>query len=389
MRNGKLLLSVVVLLGLVAACSSDGETEANEPSTTESTETTANEPSTTESTTPETIAGPETTALDVTQLSWRAVDAPADCMCSDGSDFTYYVREANPEKVLFFFEGGGACFDVGTCAPETASFKRTDESPDGRTSGIFDMANPANPFQDFSIVYVPYCTGDVHLGNTTKDYGDGVVIEHKGFVNGSAALNTLVELFPDAAELVVAGESAGSVPDPLYAGMAHDLLPDARITVIADGSGAYPDIPGLNAVIGGAWGTINAIPDWPVNEGMTVEQWSFPGLFIQAGKHAPEIVFARHDFAYDQTQAFFSGLVGISADNLVELIDQNEVQIEAASIDLFSYISPSDSHTVIGSPGFYTETQNGVSLRDWVAALVAGEPVEDNHCTIAGDGCRG
>jgi hypothetical protein len=100
-------------------------------------------------------------------------------------------------------------------------------------------------------------------------------------------------------------------------------------------------------------------------------------------------VFARHDYAYDKTQAFFSSLAGIAADNLVELIDKNEVQIEAGGVDLFSYISPSDNHTVIGSPGFYTETQNGVSLLDWVTALVNGDPVEDNHCTVANDGCRG
>lgn len=389
MRIGKLLLTAAVLVGLVAACSSDGDSVAVDTTVATTTPDTAADTTAPETTTADTVAGPETTAFDATQLSWEAVDAPADCMCFDGSGFTYYVRKANPEKVLFFFEGGGACFDAGTCAPDSNSFKRTDDSPAGRDAGIFDMTNPANPFQDYSIVYVPYCTGDVHIGNSTHDYGNGVVIQHKGFVNGTTALNTLAELFPDAKELVVSGESAGSVPDPLYAGMAHDLLPDARITVIADGSGAYPDIPGINAVIGGAWGTLDAIPDWPENEGMTVEKWSFPGLFIQAAAHAPDIVFARHDYAYDQTQAFFSSLAGISADNLVELIDKNEQQIEAAGVDLFSYISPSDSHTVIGSPGFYTETQNGVSLLDWVTALVQGEPVEDNHCTVANDGCRG
>ena len=48
---------------------------------------------------------------------------------------------------------------------------------------------------------------------------------------------------------------------------------------------------------------------------------------------------------------------------------------------LYSYISPGDSHTVLGKPGFYTEMLDGVLLRDWVAALVAGTPVEDVHCT--------
>jgi hypothetical protein len=229
---------------------------------------------------------------------------------------------------------------------------------------------------------VPYCTGDVHIGNATTDYGDGVVVEHKGFVNGNAALATMVERFPDATEIVVAGESAGSVPSPLYAGLTADEYPEARITVLADGSGAYPDVPGINAVIGGAWGTTNAVPDWPVNEGVTAETWSFPGLFVKAGTHADNITFARHDYAFDRTQVFFAGLAGIPADDLVSLIDQNEAQVEAGGVTLFSYITPGDNHTVLGGNAFYTETVNGVLFVDWVTALIEGEPVEDVHCTV-------
>ena len=72
-------------------------------------------------------------------------------------------------------------------------------------------------------------------------------MQHKGSVNASTALNALATQFPDTAQLVVTGESAGSVPTPLYAGLAHDLLPNAEITVLADGSGAYPDVPAVNA----------------------------------------------------------------------------------------------------------------------------------------------
>jgi len=231
-------------------------------------------------------------------------------------------------------------------------------------------------------VYVPYCTGDVHVGNTTHDYGNGVVVHHNGYVNGTTALDRLAELFPDAAELVVTGESAGSVPTPLFAGLAADLLPDARITVLGDGSGAYPDIPGINAVIGDAWGTMNAVPDWPTNADVTIENWSLPGLYVRAGNHAPSITFARHDYAFDQTQQYFAALAGIPADNLVSLIDLNETQIEAAGVTLWSLMSPGDSHTVLGKPDFYTEEVDGTSLLKWVITLVGGDTVADVHCTV-------
>ncbi len=379
-KNARLAL-VAVLALIPLACGDDDES---------SSETTAASVADTEAPTPTeapvVTEAPTTTAA--APAEWEEIVAPADCKCGDGSEFSFFVRKADPAKVMFFFRGGGACFSLETCDPAARSYTTEDSPPvalaDGE--GIFDFDNADNPFADYSVVLVPYCTGDVHLGTAVHDYGpnasgENIVVHHNGFVNGSAALDTLVELFPDASEVVVAGESGGSAPAPLYAGLVHDQLPDARITVIADGSGAYPDLAALNAGIGGLWGTLGAVPDWPTNADVTAENWSLPGLFIRAGAHAPEITFARHDYAYDETQVFFGNLAGFDADELLTLIDLNETQIEASGVTLYSYISPGDRHTVLGQAGFYSETLNGVSLRDWVAALVAGTPVEDVHCT--------
>ena len=371
-------LIAMAVLAPIAACS-DSQAKVDVGTAPVATETTAASAPVTEA---PTTAAPTTAAA---AKAWDAITAPADCMCSDGSGFEFFVHKGDPAKVVFYLEGGGACFDPSTCGPDSKSFKRTvghDDDLADLTTGIFDFANPANPFADWSVVFVPYCTGDVHIGNATTDYGNGTIIEHKGYVNGTTALNATKDLFPNATQLVVTGESAGSVPTPLYAGLGRDLFPDATIKVLADGSGAYPDIPGINAVIGQFWGTMNAVPDWTVNEGMTVEEWSLPGLFVQAGKHAPDIVFARHDYAFDKTQVFFGQLAGIPADDLVSLIDENETQIEAGGVELFSYISPGDSHTVLSRPEFYTETLNGTLLVDWVMALVKGQPIDDVHCDV-------
>jgi hypothetical protein len=80
-----------------------------------------------------------------------------------------------------------------------------------------------------------------------------------------------------------------------------DRLPTARITVLADGSGSYPDVARFNDIIT-AWGAGDALPDWAKNAGRSAGRWSFPGFFIQSGRHNPTIVFARHDHAYDDVQ---------------------------------------------------------------------------------------
>jgi hypothetical protein len=279
---------------------------------------------------------------------------------------------------VLFLQGGGGCFSAETCSPDSELYRTGVEAPPG--GGIFDFADERNPFADYSVVYVPYCTADVHLGNTTTEYAPGVTIQHKGYVNGTAALDHLAATFPAATEVVVVGESAGSIAAPLYAGLVSDRLPDARITVLADGSGSYPDTPPFNETLAG-WGFPNAAPRWPENAGLTAAEWSAPGLFIQSGRHDPDIVFARHDYAYDENQQSWYPLIDSPAADLLSLIDANETKIEAAGIDLHSYVAPGDAHTVLSDGPFYAEEVNGQKLVDWVTGLINGEPVDDVHCT--------
>ena len=334
---------------------------------------------------PKSAATPAKKTAAPPEVEWRSVIAPSTCQCSDGSEFRYWVREANPKKVLFFLQGGGACFSAGTCGPGSETYTRNlakEKGPLGKgAKGIFDLDDKRNPFRDYSMVYVPYCSGDVHLGNTVQDYGNGVVIHHNGYVNAGTALAATAAMFPDTEQIVVAGASAGSAGSPLYGGLAHDVLPDAKIRVLADSSGAYPATPGITAAIGGLWGTTNAIPPWPTTAGLTAEQWTLPGLFVQSAKHDPEIVFGRFDYAYDDVQADFAALAGISADNLVTLIDDNEKLVEDGGVDLHTWVQPGVEHTVVGKPDFYKTELDGTKLYDWVADLIDGEAVADLHCT--------
>jgi hypothetical protein len=315
---------------------------------------------------------------------WDRIAAPAKCQCADGSGFHFFIHRNDPTKVLFFLEGGGVCFSAATCGPSSTTYRRSIAHPDHLsdvTTGIFDFGDPRNPFHDWSVVFVPYCTGDAHLGDETHDYGGGVVVHHDGSVNAGTALAALAEFFPKATQVVVAGESAGGIAAPLYAGLAKDALPDARIAVLADGSGAFPADPTADAMLDAAWGVRAALPDWPENRGPAAESWSVPSLFVQTHRHAPDVVLARHDFAFDATQADFLRLAGVSATDVRQLIDTNEQQIESTGANLLSYISPGTSHTVLSSPDFYSETQRGTSLLQWVTDLVAGRPATDVHCT--------
>jgi hypothetical protein len=61
-------------------------------------------------------------------------------------------------------------------------------------------------------------------------------------------------------------------------------------------------------------------------------------------------------------------------------MDANEATIEAAGVTQHSYTAPGDDHGILDDGPFYTMEVDGVRLVDWVAALIAGEPLDDVHC---------
>jgi Pectinacetylesterase len=359
-RLSRLLLPAA-LAATVAACGGDGDGGGVAAATT----------------TPGTQTASTATAPG--DQGWKRVVPGGDCRCSDGSEFSFWLRKANPRKVVFYLQGGGACFSAKTCAPDSDLYQTSvDESPAGK-GGMLDLADERNPFADYSVVFVPYCTGDTHIGDATTKYAPGLIVHHKGYVNATAALDRLAAAFPRANEVVVAGESAGSVAAPLYGGLVSDRLPDARITVLADGSGSYPDLPRTNEIIA-SWGADNALPTWPENAGPTAERWSFPGLFIRSGRHDRKIVFARHDYAYDEEQASWYPRARIPLKDLLSRIEANETQIEGAGVNLLSYIAPGTEHTALSDESFYTEQVSGERLVDWVTQVIERKPVDDVHC---------
>ena len=326
-------------------------------------------------------------AADETDAAaWEKVVPGGDCQCADGSEFAFWERRADPTKVVFYLDGGGACFDATTCAFATGDAAGYDwsaqdeESGGDRSGGVFDLARAENPFRDHSFVFVPGCTGDAYLGDATREYSPELTVQHKGYVNGTAALNYLAQNYPDATQVVVVGKTAGSTAAPIYGGLVADLLPDAQVTVFGAQSGAFPDDPELNARLGELWGAYDTMPDWEVNQGLTARDWGVRRFWVQAGLHDPDIVLARFDYAFDAEAASGLESIGVDASNMVALIDANEAAIEAAGVVQHSYTAPGDDHGILYDDRFYDMEVNGVTLVDWVDALIAGEPLDDVHC---------
>ena len=95
--------------------------------------------------------------------------------------------------------------------------------------------------------------------------------------------------------------------------------------------------------------------------------------------HDPDLVLARFDFADDEVQTHFMELLGADTSDLAASIDANEAAIEDAGVVQHSYTAPGHDHGVVSDNLLYTMEVDGVTLVDWVDALIAGEPLEDVH----------
>lgn len=178
--------------------------------------------------------------LDLPRLEWTWVEV-AGATCADGSP-TGLAVNPGPEgstDVLVFLAGGGACWSSATCAGGAAGngrYGQADFEADvGRVEGsILDRTVTGSPFGNATLVFVPYCTGDVHWGDNVVDYPYFERWRHLGKDNLEKDVAWLAANLPAPGKLVVAGSSAGGYGTLLAHDLARTAWPDARGYLVDD-----------------------------------------------------------------------------------------------------------------------------------------------------------
>ena len=325
--------------------------------------------------------------LAVYAQEWETVVPGGDTICSDGSPYRFFVHRGDPAKLLVEFEGGGACWSGVTCEADVYN-KTVTTDPEvarqaGQLQGIYDRTNPANPLKDFTHVYIPYCTGDLHWGNATASYtslsGEPYVIQHKGAVNAATALNWAGENVPAPAEVVVAGCSAGGYGAALWSAKIAQAYPGARMVELADSAaGVVPD--GFFATTLASWNVADAwpsfIPDLSLDrvDPLTL---TLPKLYTSVAGFFPTASFSQFNTRTDSVQIFFYALSkgSISATDALDWSTRmvgNVEAISAANPNFRAYLAPGTEHCIINRPSFYTQTVGGKAFADWVRTLLSG-----------------
>jgi hypothetical protein len=320
---------------------------------------------------------------------WRTIKTRD--VCADGSRFSFQVRRGSTDKLLVFFNGGGACWTAETCDPAKGeavylSSVASKFNDVGNWDGIFNTARADNPFRDWSMVFVPYCTGDVHLGARNVTYalgGKKITVRHNGYANARAAIRWTFERHPAPKTVLVAGGSAGAIAAPFYAGMFVYQYPRARVSVLGDGAGAYRSAAVPKMMSG--WGVDAVRPLWLRQMG---DVPLYVETYFKANAAFPKLRQSEFNDAQDAAQGMFLKLMGESG-AVEPFLRANLDDLRHAVPGFRSYVAPGAEHTALRYARFYETKVAGVPLPRWAADFAEGRPIADVDCNADTGGCVG
>jgi Pectinacetylesterase len=304
--------------------------------------------------------------------TWQRVAPGGETRCARGDPYAYWLRRGDPEKVVVFFQGGGGCFSEETCVEGSPWFDDRVDTEDDPTyqTGMLALEDPANPFRDWSFVYIPSCTGDVHTGDARVDYGS-VVVEQRGWQNAHAALERAFDEFAPEAVLVT-GCSAGSVGSAWHAEDVIRAWPDARVSQVGD-SLAYLFHRPIRLT---DWGTNKHFPSFfQVGDA----RWTMEQFVTRLTRAYPDVTFARFNHVNDNVQEAFYRAVGGDTVEFGPSLRAVEERLKQLP-NYRSYLACGTEHCAFPTHEFGSLRVEGVRLGDWVRDLAEGRDVDCPTC---------
>ena len=313
--------------------------------------------------------------------AWSWISFP-DTACADGSSAGIAVSPGNGADLLVFLDGGGACWDYLTC--ETAGTAVDDrygtaqfavELHDYFAGSLVDRTIVPPALDDPTLVFVPYCTGDIHGGDHAATYTspflEAARWSHTGHANLMAFLERVAATWPAPRKLVVAGSSAGGFGTLVSYAALRWYYPDAR-GYLVDDSGP--------PLVGGDIGT-NLRRAWydAWNLGVSLDPFCLEcrddlsaSLVNLSGDHLGDriAVLSHQD---DLVMATF-----LQNPTFGTALGRLAVKLEATPNARVFYEAGTDhmllAPLVAGQPSVAAQTSQGVMLADWLQQMVSDAP---------------
>jgi hypothetical protein len=305
-------------------------------------------------------------------------------LCGDGTPSYYTViPRRNSENLLIFMFGGGACWDAVTCSTGMAiNLTRTEPTQDwNQGEGVFSHEDPNNPFRDFTVVTIPYCTGDVFVGDSKIDYGKPFTnyeVQHQGYNNALITLKEASQLFPDAKKVVLMGTSAGAIGAYTHMRNFDVLFPKSEKYVISDAGTPFQTPFVSESMYARVLKHWNAYKGFPVDDNNRPAE-NFGAVLDFNRRKFPHIKFGLIHSYNDYVMTGFS--VGLGAPDYSTVV--HDIIIQAANTQIGTntpyqkvFYTESWAHTLTQYPLGNTKSLD-VSLADWIYGMLGNGPWEN------------
>jgi len=308
---------------------------------------------------------------------WTKVSLPSPCVDGSGASTYIMVRKGTVNNLMIHFEYGGGCADYSTCQSYLSGGKVITLNPSYSsssttyTAGIFNNSSTSNPFRNWTWVFVPFGTGDIHMGNRAVKYTSGVsskTVYHGGYLNAMVAMRW-AKAQGTWNKIAVTGSSAGGYGTIMHAYSAYKLFGQPIYTVNDSGPGLTAKAGTTmadQAEIGKRWGSWDNFPS-----GAITDQTKPMLYFVEYTlKNCTNCYYGLFETLQDSTISSYEGKT--ASEHQTQLV-QVTGDINSRWDSRFCYYLPSGTgHTILTSSSFYTTTLKSTYLYNWVQNIING-----------------
>jgi len=240
------------------------------------------------------------------------------CLSNQKSEYAFQVVRKRNDRLLLSFDGGGACWnklslDADACSKQSIW-------PYSLT-GILSRSSK-NPFNDYTILHIQYCSGDLFSGNVTQPFTDkmGGLVHQVGYYNTRSAIDWAKANVADPLQsLVITGVSAGAIGTQVWASKLLREFSYTHASVMVDSyTGVFP--AGFQGPVFKGLGVCGLdiirpeLQELCFQETITIDK-----VFEHTMEEFPQVTFAVINSKYDNVQIDFYKKAAISMGNFAGL----------------------------------------------------------------------
>lgn len=223
-----------------------------------------------------------------------------------GDPYHGIFRLGTSNNVMVLFNGGGVSVNAETAASTDHQYFNTETGGDILARLSLGSETEANPFADWTIINLPYSTGDFHSGAGDFDFdnpdGEPGTLHHVGYTNLDLVMNAVRAHIGTPDKLLVAGYSAGGFATALLSDHVMGYFPDTdNVTVAVDSALLLND--DWRGIATDVWHTPQEITDRLTTDNITLD-----ALTALAEEHPDvKILFSSstRDESLVEVQAYF------------------------------------------------------------------------------------